>query len=128
MKKWLLLLPLLMLAQDPAPQNPSVEIKGIQAISVTDSEGGGENVYLQIEGGLIGPFLKLPSLPRGVGYAGTEVGLPTWPGEPCSRGNWAQNDTHLYMCVSVPVEVSATHTRWRRVAWDTSWDATPAPE
>lgn len=123
MKKLVWIAPLLLFAQMPQ----TVEVKGIQARLVIDSEGGGENFFLETEHGLIGPFLKLPSLPAGVGYGSTEVDVPQWPGQPCSRGNWAKSREYFYMCVAVPVEEGASGVVWRRISWDTAWEQTPAP-
>lgn len=127
MKRFLLLAPFCLLLLAQTPQNP-VELKGVQSVLIPDSEGGGENLYLQTEHGFIGPFLRLPSLPSGVGYGSTEVSPPSWPGEPCNRGNWARTDDHFFMCVAAPTEERPSGTVWRRIAWDREWDSVPAPE
>lgn len=128
MRKMLLLTPFCLLLLAQTPQNSAVELKGVQSVLIPDSEGGGDNVYLQTEHGFIGPFLRLPSLPGGVGYGSTEVAPPKWPGEPCNRGNWARTNQYFFMCVSVPVEEQPSGTIWRRIAWDREWDSVPAPE
>ncbi len=125
MKKLLLMAPLLLLAQT---RRPPVEFKGVEAKTFIHSGSSGENAFLETEHGFIGPFLKLPPLPTGVGYVSTEVNVPRWPAQPCGRGNWAKTNEHLYMCISAPVEKRASGTVWRRLAWDTAWNATPAPQ
>lgn len=98
-----------------------VNIPNVQITTRPDSEGGGELVYMQLpgQGGFLGPFLKLPSLPQGVGYGTTEVSAPTSPASPpCLRGHWARDSAYFYMCLSVSSAVSATGTRWHRLRWD----------
>lgn len=98
-----------------------VNIPNVQITTRPDSEGGGELVYMQLpgQGGFLGPFLKLPSLPQGVGYGTTEVSAPAAPtSPPCLRGHWARDATYFYMCLSVSPAGSATGTRWHRLRWD----------
>ena len=128
MKKWFLVMSVLVFAQAQNPA-PSGQVTGIQSISVPESEGGGALIYLSTEQGLIGPFQRLPALPKGATYGSTEVAVPSWPGEPCQKGNWSRSDEHLYLCVSktgsdteVPVNV------WRRVAFDKDWDSRTGPQ
>lgn len=125
------IVPFLLLAQSSNVRKPKLPdkpsglpctvLKGVQSTQIPDSEGGGEHIVLQTEHGLIGPFLKLPSLPAGVGYASTEVGVPGNPQEPCRRGNWAKDDQYLYMCIAVDPKVNSTGTIWRRVMFDPAW-------
>lgn len=108
----------------PAQQGcnlPCTTVKGVQVTSIPDSEGGGDHVYLQLEDGLIGPFLKLPSLPRGVGYGSTETEVPSAPTAPCKRGQWAQDEHFLYMCVSLDINEGGAGSVWKRLPFDRSW-------
>lgn len=101
-------------------QSPPSDVRlwgelSIDGIQITSVPGSGDLVYLKDKSGqIVGPFPTQPFPPQGP--ASNPPASATSP--PCKAGEWAKNDTHLFLCVSVPPLINSTGTLWRRVKFD----------
>jgi hypothetical protein len=73
--------------------------------------------YFQTSMGIIGPFSASPlPLPEGIYAQRTRVAVPISRRSPCAMGQWAQSESHLYVC-GASAAVSG-QSQWRRLAFD----------
>lgn len=111
---WLCIILATVLAQTTRVSPDQIRDYPVNTLQITQVPGQPDQFYVSGPGGRVGPFTGLSAMPP----AQTRVlAIPNWK-IPCSLGQWASTETHLYLCMEAP---ATADFRWRRVALEKEW-------
>ena len=105
-------------------QGDLVRIDAIQVSALPEAQGGGQLLHLHTGAGIFGPIRASEAPLEALAVHAVQPNPPA-ASDPCTVGQYVSSESHLYLCTAIPAPTSPDGpvARWRRLAWDTSFDS-----